>query len=406
MQFVCFLLCVSLLPDKRVKKVIKIMKSKKTKALLVLADGMVFEGWNFGARGETIGEVVFNTSMTGYQEIITDSSYKGQIVAMTYSQIGNYGINREDIESQAPRVEGFIAKEFFDYPSNWRSKKSLGKYLEDHARVGIHGIDTRALTRHLRDNGVQMGIVSATDLNPGSLLEKVRSHPGISALDLVHQVTTREPYQWKDTLWKLKSDMAPDTSSSKEKTENRLKVVVYDFGVKMNILRHLAETGFDVTVVPAQTPPEEVVDNADGIVLSNGPGDPRSAPYAVETVKKLLNKKPILGICLGHQILGLALGGKTYKLKFGHHGGNHPVMDLSTRKVEITSQNHNYCVDVESLNGQVELTHKNLYDGTEEGMRHRDLPILSFQHHPEAGPGPNDSGYIFRRFREMVEAWK
>jgi carbamoyl-phosphate synthase small subunit len=396
------------------------------KALLVLADGTVFEGWNFGAEGETIGEVVFNTSMTGYQEILTDPSYKGQIVAMTYSQIGNYGVNPEDIESNIPNVEGFIAKEFFDFPSNWRSRKSLAAYLKENNKVGIHGIDTRALTAHLRDDGVQTGIISTEDLNPESLFEKVRSHPGISSLDLVKQVTTNEQYKWTEPLWKLEvekievrsqesevrsqrtedreqNDARRVTSDERRTTSDEFKVVVYDFGIKMNILRHLVNSGFDVTVVPAQTPPEEVIEKADGILLSNGPGDPRSVPYAVDIAKNLLGKKPIMGICLGHQILGLALGGKTYKLKFGHHGGNHPVMDLSTRKVEITSQNHNYCVDIKSLNGQVELTHKNLYDGTEEGMRHKDMPIMSLQYHPEAGPGPNDSGYIFKRFREMIE---
>ncbi len=369
----------------------------KKKAILVLADGAVFEGYNFGAEGETIGEVVFNTSMTGYQEILTDPSYKGQIVAMTYTQIGNYGTNPEDAESRSPHVEGFIAKEFFDFPSNWRSKESLGQYLKNNNKVGIYGIDTRALTAHLRDNGVQMGIISSSDLDPYSLLEKVRSHPGISSLDLVSEVTTKKTYEWKHNLWKLNADDGQRT------TDNVLKVVVYDFGVKRNILRHLAETGFDITVVPAKTPPEQVIDKYDAIVLSNGPGDPQVVTYAVDITKQLLGKKPILGICLGHQIIGQALGGTTYKLKFGHHGANHPVMDLSTRKVEITSQNHNYCVDMKSLQGEVELTHKNLYDGTEEGIKHRDIPLLSFQYHPEAGPGPNDSGYIFKSFRELIE---
>ncbi|KPK02425.1 MAG: carbamoyl phosphate synthase small subunit [Nitrospira bacterium SG8_35_4] len=375
---------------------------KRTKALLVLADGTVFEGWNFGARGETIGEVVFNTSMTGYQEILTDPSYRGQIVTMTYSQIGNYGTNPGDSESGTAHAEGFIAKEFFDFPSNWRSDKSLNEFLRHNNRVCIHGIDTRALTAHLRDNGVQMGIISTDDLNPLSLLEKVKSHPGISSLDLVKEVTTKEPYEWTQDLWKLDSG----NNSELLTPHSKLSVAVYDFGVKRNILRHLVSTGFEVTVVPADTPPEEILDQHEAIVLSNGPGDPQTAVYAVDIVKKIIGKKPILGICLGHQILGLALGGTTYKLKFGHHGGNHPVMDLSTKKVEITAQNHNYCVDIKSLKGQVELTHKNLYDGTEEGMIHRDMPIMTFQHHPEAGPGPNDSGYIFRRFRDMVEKWK
>lgn len=373
------------------------------KAFLVLADGTFFEGYGFGAEGETIGEVVFNTSMTGYQEILTDPSYKGQIVAMTYSQIGNYGINSEDIESRVPNVEGFIAREFFDYPSNWRSQLDLNRYLEENSKIGIHGLDTRALTRHIRDNGVQMGIISTTDPDPLSLLEKVRKHPGISAFDLVKDVTTSKPYRWEKGLWKLTDGPEAKQRGSEEEKDLRTRVVVYDFGVKMNILRHLVSTGFNVTVVPAQTPAEEVLDmHADGIVLSNGPGDPETVVYGIEAARKLMGKKPILGICLGHQILGIAMGGRTYKLKFGHHGGNHPVMDLSTRKVEITSQNHNYCVDVKSLHGQAELTHKNLYDGTEEGMRHVELPVISFQHHPEAGPGPNDSGYIFSRFREML----
>lgn len=372
----------------------------RNKALLVLADGTVFEGWSFGAHGETIGEVVFNTSMTGYQEILTDPSYRGQIVTMTYSQIGNYGTNPEDGESGTAHAEGFIAKEFFDFPSNWRSDTSLNEFLRRNKRVCIHGIDTRALTAHLRDNGVQMGIISTDDLNPTSLLQKVRSHPGISALDLVSEVTTKEPYEWKQGLWKLSPDVKRQTLN------NTLKAVVYDFGVKRNILRHLVEEAFSVRVIPAHTDPEDALDQADAVVLSNGPGDPQTAVYAVERAKKLIGKKPVLGICLGHQILGLALGGTTYKLKFGHHGGNHPVMDLATKQVAITSQNHNYCVDIKSLDGQVELTHKNLYDGTEEGLIHRDMPIMTFQHHPEAGPGPNDSGYIFRRFREMVEKWK
>jgi carbamoyl-phosphate synthase small subunit len=370
------------------------------KATLVLADGTVFPGDAFGSSGETIGEVVFNTSMTGYQEILTDSSYKGQIVVMTYTQIGNYGVNSEDAESAGPQADGFIAKEFPPHPSNWRSDDDLESYLKKAGKVCIQGIDTRALTRHLRDHGVQMGIISTVDHDPASLLEKVRSHPGISALDLVSEVTTKEAYEWKEGLWKLASGVK---NSGLSTPDTRIRCVVYDFGIKRNILRHLVSAGFNVTVVPAKTPPEQVLDQADCIVLSNGPGDPQSVPYAADIARTLIGKKPLLGICLGHQIMGLALGGKTYKLKFGHHGGNHPVMDLSTGRVEITAQNHNYCVDVSSLEGEVELTHKNLYDGTEEGMRHRSLPIMTFQHHPEAGPGPNDAGYIFRRFREMVE---
>ncbi len=389
------------------------------KALLVLSDGIVFEGRGFGCEGEAIGEVVFNTSMTGYQEILTDPSYRGQIVTMTYSQIGNYGINGEDIESlNGPKVKGFVVKEYIDFPSNWRAEKfkvqsskfkattSLGDYLEEYGIVGIEGIDTRALTRHLRDNGVQMGIISTSDLNPESLLEKVRKHPGISAFDLVKDVTTKKIYSWKEGVWKWDETLPSHPPLTKGRQRGG-RVVVYDFGVKFNILRNLVKAGFDVTVVPAQTAVEAVLEmNPDGIVLSNGPGDPETVTYGIENAKKLIGKKPVFGICLGHQILGLAMGGRTYKLKFGHHGGNHPVKDLSTKRVEITSQNHNYCVDINSLHGQVVLTHKNLYDGTEEGMKHTELPIFSVQHHPEAGPGPNDSAHLFKRFRELIEGVK
>lgn len=379
------------------------------KALLVLSDGMVFEGKSLGAAGETIGEVVFNTSMTGYQEILTDPSYRGQIVTMTYPQIGNYGVNEEDIESAGGiKAEGFIVKEACDFPSNWRSSMGLQQYMKKNNVTGIQGIDTRALTRHLRDHGAQMGIISAVDRDPVSLQKKARAHPGISAFDYVKEVTTKEQYSWDSGCWKWKqtqteaeniaSDLQPQTSQPK-------RIVVYDFGVKLNILRNLAEAGFRITVVPAQTPAEAVLEmRPDGVLLSNGPGDPERITYGVEAAKKLIGKTPVFGICLGHQILGLALGGRTYKLKFGHHGGNHPVKDLATSRVEITSQNHNFCVDINSLKGQVELTHKNLYDGTEEGMIHVELPVFSVQHHPEAGPGPNDSTHIFRRFREMMES--
>ncbi|MBT9140613.1 MAG: Carbamoyl-phosphate synthase small chain [Dehalococcoidia bacterium] len=372
------------------------------KALLVLADGTVFEGTNFGAAGETIGEVVFNTSMTGYQEILTDPSYKGQIVSMTYPQIGNYGVNGEDVESAGSvKVEGFVVKEYLDFPSNWRAgtggvgSKSLGDYLKRHGTVGIERIDTRALTVHLRNYGSQMGIISTVDFHLPSLLEKVRSHPGIAAVDLVEKVSTARPYQWHQ-------DCQPWCRAT-VKEKDLLKVVVYDFGVKYSILRNLVAEGFAVTVVPASTPAEEVMGmDCHGVLLSNGPGDPATVTYAVDNARKLLGKKPLFGICLGHQILGLAMGGQTYKLKFGHHGGNHPVIDLETGLVEITAQNHNYCVDLSSLHGQVRLTHKNLYDGTEEGMRHVELPVFSVQHHPEAGPGPNDAIHVFRKFREMI----
>ncbi len=388
------------------------------KALLVLADGTVFEGTGFGAGGETIGEVVFNTSMTGYQEILTDPSYKGQIVTMTYTQMGNYGINDEDMESAGGiKAEGFIVREACDFPSNWRSSTGLGEYMRQQNITGIQGIDTRALTRHLRTHGAQRGIISCRDLNPESLLARVNAYPDISTFDFVREVTTKTPYEWTQGAWKWDNKQghaARETGQEEGEADSSLAagglqpdpaftVVVYDFGVKLNILRHLYDAGFRVTVVPAQTPAEAVLEmDPDGILLSNGPGDPQTVSYGIENARRLLGKKPVFGICLGHQILGLAMGGRTYKLKFGHHGGNHPVKDLATNRVEITSQNHNYCVDVNSLGGQVRLTHTNLYDGTEEGMMHVELPVFSVQHHPEAGPGPNDSTHLFARFRQMI----
>ena len=386
------------------------------KTLLVLADGTVFEGKSFGAEGETIGEVVFNTSMTGYQEILTDPSYKGQIVTMTYTQIGNYGVNEEDIESAGNiKAEGFIVKEACEFPSNWRSSSSLTEYMKRSNIVGIQAIDTRALTRHLRNHGAQMGIISTDSADPLALLEKVKAHPGISAFDYVKEVSTKEIYNWEEGCWKwgvctkgigdsglgigIQGKTNPQPLIPKP-----YRIAVYDFGIKMNILRNLADAGFSITVVPAQTPAEAVLEmQPDAILLSNGPGDPERITYGIENARKLIGKLPVFGICLGHQILGLALGGKTYKLKFGHHGGNHPVKDLATCRVEITSQNHNYCVDISSLKGKVELTHRNLFDGSEEGMRHVELPVFSVQHHPEAGPGPNDSTHIFGQFRKMIE---
>ncbi len=377
------------------------LSKNNKKAILALADGTVFEGYSLGAEGETVGEVVFNTSMCGYQEVLTDPSYKGQIVAMTYTQIGNYGIDEDDIESNKLWLEGFIVKEYCDYPSNWRSKETLDSYLKRNKVVGIKGIDTRALTRHLRDNGAMNGIISTIDLNPADLVKKAREFPSMAGLDLAKKVTCKEPYRWEQGLWDLEKGYSLRTPNTGLRTH---RVVAFDFGIKFNILRNLIDVGCDVTVVPAATPAEDVLKmNPDGIFLSNGPGDPEPVTYAVENVRKLLGKKPIFGICLGHQILGLALGGKTYKLKFGHHGGNQPVMDLTTHKVEITAQNHGFAVDVDSLKGIAELTHINLNDKTVEGLAHTKLPLFSVQYHPEASPGPHDSSYLFRRFVNMME---
>jgi carbamoyl-phosphate synthase small subunit len=370
------------------------------KALLALADGLVFEGLSFGAEGETSGEVVFNTSMTGYQEILTDPSYKGQIVTMTCTQIGNYGVNDEDVESGKPYVEGFIVKEYLDIPSNWRMKKSLHRYLDENGIVGIHGIDTRALTRHLRDFGAQPGVISTRDMDGASVVAKAKKLPVMSGLDLAGDVTCKVSYVWREGDWDIVKGYGP-------KPPSRYKVVAYDYGIKRNILRLLTQAGCDVTVAPAAMPAEDVLKmNPDGVFLSNGPGDPEPVTYAVANIKKLLGKKPIFGICLGQQLLGLALGGRTYKLKFGHHGGNQPIMDLTTRKVEIAAENHGFAVDMESVKDQVVMTHMNLNDKTCEGMRHKTLPAFSVQYHPEASPGPHDSRYLFKRFTDMMEKYK
>lgn len=370
------------------------------KAILALADGMVFEGHSFGAEGEASGEVVFNTSMTGYQEILTDPSYKGQIVTMTYTQIGNYGVNDEDVESAKPYAEGFIVKEYIDVPSNWRAKKSLHEYLKESGIVGIQGIDTRALTRHLRDFGAQPGIITTNAMNPESLVAQAKALPNMSGLDLVKEVTCDKAYTWDEGDWDLKTGYGGKASS-------RYLVVVYDYGIKRNTLRLLTSAGCDVTVVPATMPAEEVLAmNPDGVLLSNGPGDPEPVTYAIENIKKILGKKPVFGICLGQQLFGLALGGRTYKLKFGHHGGNQPIMDLSTRKVEIAAENHGFAVDMETVKDQVVMTHVNLNDNTCEGFHHKTLPAFSVQYHPEASPGPHDSRYLFKRFIDMMEKHK
>ncbi len=366
-------------------------------ALLALADGRVFRGEALGASGEGHGEVVFNTSMTGYQEILTDPSYRGQMICMTYPLIGNYGINLEDVESRRPWLSGFIVKEACPYPSSWRSRIPLDAYLRENGIVGIQGIDTRALTRHLRDHGAQEGIISTEERDGARLAERARALPGLLGRDLVTEVSVEAAHGWTEGPWDLARGYTRPATAS-------LRVVAFDSGIKQNILRCLAGLGCDVQVVPASTPAAAVLERKPhGIFLSNGPGDPEAVPYLVKTVRGLVGKVPIFGICLGNQILGLALGGSTYKLKFGHHGGNHPVKDLETGRVEITAQNHGFAVDPRSVEklGLVE-THVNLNDGTSEGMRHRELPIFSVQYHPEASPGPHDAHYLFRRFADLM----
>lgn len=372
------------------------------KALLVIEDGTVFEGTAFGAQGEAFGEVVFNTSMTGYQEILTDPSYNGQIVTMTYPEIGNYGVNREDIESRRPFLKGLVVKEYWDVPSNWRSESNLSDYLSEYGVLGIQGIDTRKLTRIIRTDGAQKAVISTIDEDPKSLLKKVRSSQGIVGIDLVTEVSCEEPYPWDEGTGEWRPHLE-DVQSKKEK----FKVVAYDFGLKQNILRKLTDHGCEVTTVPSRTPPHEVLAlEPDGVFLSNGPGDPAAVSYAVESVGALLGKKPIFGICLGHQILSLALGGSTYKLKFGHRGANQPVKDLKTGKVEITSQNHGFAVEEGSLGDDVEITHINLNDNTVEGIRHKEHAAFSVQYHPEASPGPHDSSYLFEEFIESMRESK
>jgi carbamoyl-phosphate synthase small subunit len=379
------------------------------KALLALADGTVFEGTSFGASGEASGEIVFNTSMTGYQEILTDPSYCGQLVAMTYPEIGNVGVNREDVESRRPFAQGFIVKEYWETPSNWRARQSLAAYLQQHAIPGIQGIDTRSLVRHIRTHGAQEAVLSSKDLDPGSLVAKAKALPGLIGRDLVKEVSCAAPYDWEEGPWALgagygKGISKPARPKGRGRRPKAPLVVAYDFGVKRNILRNLVSMGCRVRVVPAATSAADALAHRpQGIFLSNGPGDPDVGPYA-SIVRDLVGKKPIFGICLGHQILGLALGGRTYKLKFGHHGGNQPVLDLTTRKVEITAQNHGFAVDMDSLRGRARLTHINLNDRTVEGLAHAELPIFSVQYHPEASPGPHDANYLFQRFRKMMRS--
>lgn len=372
-------------------------------AKLALENGTVFRGECFGAAGEVTGEVVFNTSLTGYQEILTDPSYCGQIVTMTYPLIGNYGINFDDLESAKPQVAGFIVKEYFEYYSNWRAKQSLGDWLREHRIIAIQGIDTRMLTKMIRTTGAMRGIISMQDLDDESLVQKARHSPEMAGLDLTKVVTCKEMFHWEavdETQYGLRPQLGVDTQNGQ-----RFNVLVYDFGAKHNILRRLTTYGCNLTVVPADTPAERVLGmNPDGIFFSNGPGDPAATKYAIKSIRKLLDKKPIFGICLGHQLLALALGGKTYKLKFGHRGANHPVKNLLTSEIEITTQNHGFAVDWNSMDERtVELTHINLNDQTVEGFRHRELPIFCVQYHPEASPGPHDSDYLFRNFIELMQ---
>jgi carbamoyl-phosphate synthase small subunit len=368
------------------------------KAILLLEDGIVFEGKSFGAKGTRCGEVVFNTAMTGYQEILTDPSYHEQIITMTYPLIGNYGTNKTDVESRKIFARGFIVKENCDYPSNWRNNNSLSDYLKANNIVGLEGIDTRALVRHIRTEGAMRGVVSSDGLSISKLKEKLNKYPGLIDRDIVKDVTVKKPYRWdRPTVDVL--------TGQEENPPVKYKVVAFDFGIKLNILRLLRSRGCDVWVVPAKTSAKEVLSyKPDGVFLSNGPGDPGGVDYAVNQISKILSRVPIFGICLGHQLLGLALGGERFKLKFGHHGANHPIKNLQTGEIEITSQNHGFCIEIDSLKDKdVELTHINLNDQTLEGFRCKNIPAFCVQYHPEASPGPHDSNYLFETFTKLMD---
>jgi carbamoyl-phosphate synthase small subunit len=378
-------------------------------ALLALEDGRIFHGLGLGHPGECQGEVVFNTSLTGYQEIATDPSYAGQIVVLTNPQIGNYGTNRADNESARPFIEGLIVREFSQISSNWRSEQVTDEYMERYFVPVLAEIDTRALVRHLRTHGVMRGVISTQITDPGELVRRARNIRKMDGTDLAKVVSTKTAYSFDSADMRNQSgDSLLPTENHLNALEKKLHVVAYDFGIKHNILRMLTRENCRVTVVPAETTADDVLGlKPDGVFLSNGPGDPEPVDYAVRSIREMMGRVPVFGICLGHQLCGLALGGRTYKLKFGHHGGNHPVRNNVTGKVEITAHNHNFAVDPESVNAnEVELTHVDLNDQTLEGLRHKTLPLFSVQYHPEAAPGPHDSHYLFRDFRQMMEEWK